>query len=666
MMHLRGLTSRKTYAVLALLVFFSSLFIASSLFASTAHAWNPGRIIDDTVFYDSGTMSVGQIQAFLDSKVPSCDTNGTKEYRNTGMTRAEWSAANGKPTPPYTCLKDFRQTTSNKSSDGMCSGHVAGNKSAAEIIYEAARSCGVNPKVLLVLLQKEQSLITDDWPWPVQYNKATGFFCPDDPNRPGWCHPDFGGFFNQVYHAARQYKVYRAHPHNYNHIARVNNNILYNPNASCGSSTVFIENQATAGLYNYTPYQPNQAILNGSPDSCSSYGNYNFWNLFRNWFGSTTGPERAWETSSITVYADAAHTQRISDGHNRTYISPGQKLHVRAEVKNIGRVDWPSNVRLGTSGPRDRASSFEDDSWISNNRVVGTTESSTPINNTATFEFAMTAPNTPGRYIENFNLVQDGVAWYSGRNLRIEVAVSNPASVPPLGADNMLQENQQLKLGQNILSPDKNSTLWLHYNGNLILAVDNNPVWSSGTANKGVVRAVMQSDGNLVLYNSNGQAVWAAATNGPGATRLVMQHDGNLVMQRDGTPIWHTATSRFGSTGNRTNYILDRGHVLLPGQALYTPDRKFRLIMQHDGNLVLYSPNRATWASNTGGTPRGAGLAVFQRDGNFVVYDKTGRAVWASNRGGQGGSALVLQPDGNLVSYSSAGPTWASHTGGVQ
>src|SRR5690606_24427904 len=57
--------------------------------------------------------------------------------------------------------------------------------------------------------------------------------------------------------------------------------------AKCGQSTVYVQNQATAGLYNYTPYQPNAALLSGKPNSCSSYGNYNFFTIFGNWFGNT-------------------------------------------------------------------------------------------------------------------------------------------------------------------------------------------------------------------------------------------------------------------------------------------------------------------------------------------------------------------------------------------
>ena len=82
----------------------------------------------------------------------------------------------------------------------------------------------------------------------------------------------------------------KAFPNSYNYVAKRNNYIYWNPNYSCGNSSVYIENQATAALYIYTTYRPNQAALNnlyGSGDGCSSYGNRNFWRIFTDWFGST-------------------------------------------------------------------------------------------------------------------------------------------------------------------------------------------------------------------------------------------------------------------------------------------------------------------------------------------------------------------------------------------
>jgi hypothetical protein len=169
----------------------------------------------------------------------------------------------------------------------LCKGSISsGIKTGAQIIYDVSQACGINPQVLIVLLQKEQSLITDDWPWSIQYRSATGYGCPDTAP----CDSEYYGFFNQVYQAAKAFRRYEANPNGYNYKANRNNFILYNPNSACGGSNIFIQNQATANLYIYTPYQPNSAALNnlyGTGDSCSAYGNRNFWRMFNDWFGST-------------------------------------------------------------------------------------------------------------------------------------------------------------------------------------------------------------------------------------------------------------------------------------------------------------------------------------------------------------------------------------------
>ena len=52
-------------------------------------------------------------------------------------------------------------------------------------------------------------------------------------------------------------------------------------------SAVEIRNQATANLYNYTPYQPSDATLADpdTGDACSAFGNLNFWRIWHRWFG---------------------------------------------------------------------------------------------------------------------------------------------------------------------------------------------------------------------------------------------------------------------------------------------------------------------------------------------------------------------------------------------
>ena len=238
--------------------------------AADTSNFHAGRIIDDVVMENDNTMSVSQIQAFLNSKMPSCDTNGAKMYNST-QTRKQYAASRGVSTP-FKCIKDYSQ----------------GGKSAARIIYEKGKKYDINPQVLIVLLQKEQGLVTDDWPWPIQYRSATGYGCPDTAP----CDSQYYGLSNQLDWAAKMFRsIIDRDPNWYSpYIAGNNPKVYWHPNTgSCGGKSLAIENWSTAGLYSYTPYRPNQAALNagyGSGDSCSSYGNRNFFLYFSDWFGS--------------------------------------------------------------------------------------------------------------------------------------------------------------------------------------------------------------------------------------------------------------------------------------------------------------------------------------------------------------------------------------------
>lgn len=251
--------------------------------AANAADWNAGNIIDDAVFYDSNAMSSGEIQTFMERQVRSCQSG-------------------------YTCIKDYRQNTDNRPADRYCDGYTGrANESASTIIDRVARSCGISQKSLLVLLQKEQGLVTSTSPSAWNYSAATGQGCPDTAP----CDPSTSGFFYQVYYAARQFEIYRLSPTSWGYQAGRYNNILYNPNGNCGTQRVYIENQATAGLYIYTPYVPNQAALNnlyGTGDGCSAYGNRNFWRTFTDWFGSTryTPPRPQYGVDPSVVAVDSS------------------------------------------------------------------------------------------------------------------------------------------------------------------------------------------------------------------------------------------------------------------------------------------------------------------------------------------------------------------------
>ncbi|MCA2981781.1 MAG: peptidoglycan DD-metalloendopeptidase family protein [Myxococcaceae bacterium] len=107
---------------------------------------------------------------------------------------------------------------------------------------------------------------------------------------------------------------------------------------------------------------------------------------------------------------------------------------------------------------------------------------------------------------------------------------------------------------------------------------------------------------------------------------------------------------------------LDSGQSLLVGQLVASCDGRFALVMQADGNLVLYQGLRALWATMTQG--RGGASATMQADGNLVVSTAGGVPLWSSRTARFPGAILTVQNDGNVVLYSGFTPRWASNTGG--
>ena len=93
---------------------------------------------------------------------------------------------------------------------------------------------------------------------------------------------------------------------------------------------------------------------------------------------------------------------------------------------------------------------------------------------------------------------------------------------------------------QSFTSPSRQYTVVFQASdGNLVEYGPTGSLWQSGTAWWGATRAVMQSDGNFVIYKANGSVLCATRTyNNPGA-HIEVQNDGNLVIYTSGgAPIW--------------------------------------------------------------------------------------------------------------------------------
>lgn len=283
-------------ALIGIMSIFCSIIITSTTHAAPITDFKAGRIIEDTVFTNSTSMNPQQIQSFLNSKNPTCDTNGLQrsEMNNSGVPdyngngsiqRWEWGKAKYNQTT-FPCLKDYTE----------------GGRVAAQIIYDVSQAYTINPQVLIVLLQKEQSLVTDTWPSVIQYRSATGYGCPDT----AACDSQYYGLTNQLTWAAKMFRaILNNSPGWYTPYNLGNNFIRWSPVSSCGGSTVYIENRSTQALYNYTPYQPNASALAagyGMGDGCGAYGNRNFYLYFRDWFGYNAGPAAFTVSGSSTIY----------------------------------------------------------------------------------------------------------------------------------------------------------------------------------------------------------------------------------------------------------------------------------------------------------------------------------------------------------------------------
>ncbi len=199
--------------------FITALLLLPSSAALAAVEFNPQFIISDEEMQSTANWSLGDVQKFLEDRGSYLSTLRTEDLN----------------------------------------GQI---KSAAEIIHQTALAYQINPKYILVTLQKEQSLVTDDAPTQKQLDWAAGYGVCDscslsDPNV-----LKFKGFGKQVDNAAGIIRWY------YNNSDRsfVKKK---DQNTTIDNQIIIPQSWATAFLYTYTPHL---------------HGNKNFWRIWNTWF----------------------------------------------------------------------------------------------------------------------------------------------------------------------------------------------------------------------------------------------------------------------------------------------------------------------------------------------------------------------------------------------
>ncbi len=289
-------------------------------------AFNPGLLIPDSGFSDVGTFgSAAGIQKFLELKSSVL-----------AQTNPDFLAKLKEPdTQTKVGLEDPEPNLSRL-------------RTAAELIYDASTHWGLNPQVMLVILQKEQSLITGSFgsngSLQTALDRAAGFGCPDD--QP--CGDIFIGFYRQLFGsfdrennrwlgtAASLMKSFRT-PGGRGPGVDASNQVFGRPlvrTARVGDIVMFdntlggydgvspqqsvtLANAATTALYRYTPH-----VFNG---------NYNFWKFYTLWFKYPNGTiiQRVGDTQQYVIdngtkrqFSNFVANQRKLNLNNVIVVSP--------------------------------------------------------------------------------------------------------------------------------------------------------------------------------------------------------------------------------------------------------------------------------------------------------------------------------------------------------
>lgn len=232
--------------------------------------FNPNYIISDETLLDYDSLTLPEIQAFLE------------KY---GSYLASYSTTNAHGTVKTVAEMIYDATHANYDCDGIT---LSDKPTEAEKQLKCRKITTISPKFLLVLLQKEASLIEKTDPSQSLLDWATGYGCFDGLA----CNPYYKGIGKQINSASLQFLAYLDTPNRYTYkagqtyIAKDKYGSLKSITAAINDGTynaivtspdmvsVTPQNQATAALYNYTPHVYN--------------GNYNTYILWGRYFGDSS------------------------------------------------------------------------------------------------------------------------------------------------------------------------------------------------------------------------------------------------------------------------------------------------------------------------------------------------------------------------------------------
>jgi hypothetical protein len=298
--------------------------------AERAQAHDPQNLMDDGEFINWRVLDADGVQAFLNEK-----HSPLRSYREGGLT-------------------------------------------AAQIIFNAARSTGLSPVVILSTLQKEESLIEGSTNFDYRVGWAMGYGICDgcDANDPAL--QQYRGFTKQVSNGAWQLM--------YNYNVYANNSSVWSVGhtMTIDGQSIKFANHATSALYRYTPH------LSGNDSFNRIYNNYR------------------------TYRPPASYAAKLIAKVGSTVWRPGQKQTLYLYYQNLGTAVWFPNganpMHIGSSDPNDRNSKF-----TGNNRWHMLNTAPVYRYGVAVFKIDATAPSETGNYTEKYTPIMEGVQWFGDK-----------------------------------------------------------------------------------------------------------------------------------------------------------------------------------------------------------------------------------------------------------
>lgn len=204
------------------------------------------------------------------------------------------------------------------------------------------------------------------------------------------------------------------------------------------------------------------------------------------------------------------------------------------------------------------------------------------------------------------------------------------------------------------------ASLTMQTDGNLVARDSGGvPRWSSGTFQAGS-RLATGVDGNLEVRSPSNALLWQAGVGLGGVERTVLNADGSF---RVYSCSWGSGRQlsrcRVIWTSTGPQPVLDHllyGETLPPGRSLTSPDGQHRLVMQYDGNLVLWRGSQVVWQSFTS-HPSGRTQLVFGLYGELYLVVPGGPVLRDFGTGFKGADRFNVTNNGNLTVTSPFGDT---------